>query len=157
VLAYSARQLAMLVLVLPIALAGVGVWIVPFLSTRHVAPRFRPALDQVATYKLGTAMLAFPLWLALLTGTAWLAWGLRPALLTLVLLPLTGLAAVAWHDRQADVREDLRIFVRARRLPRGRDRLVEQRAHLTEEFDRLVDEWRAEAGDRSLAGGAGPG
>jgi glycerol-3-phosphate O-acyltransferase/dihydroxyacetone phosphate acyltransferase len=143
VLAYSARQLAMLVLVLPIALVGAIVWVLPFLVTRHVAPRFRPALDQVATYKLGAAMLAFPLWLAVLTGTIWLTSGVRSALVALVLLPLTGLAAVAWRDRQADVREDLRVFLRARRLPRGRDRLVEQRARLTAEFDRLAEEWAA--------------
>ena len=57
-----------------------------------------------------------------------------------------------WADRQADVREDAQIFLRARRHPRGRDRLVEQRTHIVERLDALTREWRAEQG----AGASGP-
>ncbi len=143
VLAYAARQLSMLVLVLPVALLGMAIWFVPFMLTSYVAPRFRPKLDQVATYKIGAAILAFPLWLIALVLATWLLAGVRSSMVALVLLPVTGLAAVAWRDRQAEVREDLRVFLRARRLSRGRDRLAEQRAHLTDQFDRLMEEWRA--------------
>ena len=62
----------------------------------------------------------------------------------LLALPLTGLAAIAWRDRQAEVREDLRVFVRARRLSRGRDRLAELRRQLVAEFDSLTEEWSEE-------------
>jgi 1-acyl-sn-glycerol-3-phosphate acyltransferase len=144
VLRYGMRQLLMLTLVLPVALVGMLVWAVPFFLTRYVAPRFRPELDQVATYKVGTAVLAFPLWLAVLDVAAWVGWGPRPALAALVLLPVTGLAAVAWADRQSEVREDVRVFLRARRLSRGRDRLAEQRARLVEELDALAHDWRTE-------------
>ncbi|MGE0159702.1 MAG: 1-acyl-sn-glycerol-3-phosphate acyltransferase [Gemmatimonadales bacterium] len=143
VIAYGLRQLLMLLLVLPLAVAGMAVWLVPFMLTRWVAPRFRPALDQVASYKLGTAVLAFPLWYFALFTVAWRSGGLGAAAIAAVVLPVVGLAAVAWSDRQADVREDLRVFLRARRLPRGRDRLAEQRALLAAEFDRLAEEWRA--------------
>jgi glycerol-3-phosphate O-acyltransferase / dihydroxyacetone phosphate acyltransferase len=149
VLGYAARQLSMLGLVLPVALVGMAVWAVPFLLTRYVAPRFRPELDQVATYKVGTAVLAFPLWLAMIEVVLWLRWGLRPALAALVLLPVSGLAAIAWADRQAEVREDLRVFVRARRLRRGRDRLAEQRARLVAEVDALARDWRAAVGTKT--------
>jgi hypothetical protein len=125
------------------------VWAVPFLLTRYVAPRFRPELDQVATYKVGTAVLAFPLWLAVLELGVWLAWGLRAAVGGLLLFPVTGLAAIAWADRQADVREDVRVFLRARRYRRGRDRLVEERARLVEQLDALTREWRAAQGARA--------
>ena len=143
VLAYAARQLFMLVLVLPVALAGMAIWFVPFMFTSYVAPRFRPKLDQVATYKVGAAVLAFPVWLFLLALVTWLLAGLRPALVALAILPVAGLAAIAWRDRQAEVVEDVRVFLRARRLPRGLDRLAEQSAHLTGQFDRLTEEWRA--------------
>ncbi|HUG35461.1 MAG TPA: 1-acyl-sn-glycerol-3-phosphate acyltransferase [Candidatus Limnocylindrales bacterium] len=144
VLRYAARQLLMLGLVLPVALVGMAVWAVPFFLTRYVAPRFRPELDQVATYKVGMAVLAFPLWWAVLEVGTWLTWGVRPTLAALVLLPVMGLAAIAWADRQADVREDVRVFVRARRLRRGRDRLAEQRARLVKELDELARDWRAD-------------
>jgi len=146
VLRYVGRQLMMLGLVFPVALVGMAVWAVPFLLTRHVAPRFRPKLDQVASYKVGTAVLAFPLWLALLELAVWLAWGTRVALVGLLVLPITGLAAIAWADRQSEVREDVRVFLRARRHGRGRDRLVEQRARLVAELDALASDWRAEQG-----------
>ena len=149
VLTYSARQLAMLLLVLPLAVAGMVVWFVPFMLTRWVAPRFRPALDQVASYKLGTAVLAFPLWYVGLLFAAWQLGSLGVAGGAALVLPSVGLAAVAWRDRQEDVREDLRVFFRAQRLERGRDRLAEQRARLAAEFDRLAEEWRASS-HRSL-------
>jgi 1-acyl-sn-glycerol-3-phosphate acyltransferase len=142
VLAYSVRQLFMLLLVLPLAIVGIVVWSVPFMLVRWVAPRFRPALDQVASYKLGAAVLAFPLWYAGLLFAAWRIAGIQVAGIAAVVLPVVGLAAVAWRDRQEDVTEDLRVFVRARRLSRGRDRLAEQRAGLAAEFDRLAEEWR---------------
>jgi 1-acyl-sn-glycerol-3-phosphate acyltransferase len=148
VLRYATRQLLLLTLVLPVALLGMVVWAVPFLLTRYVAPRFRPKLDQVATYKVGMAVLAFPIWFGVLEVATWLAWGVRPTLAALVVLPVTGLAAIAWADRQADVREDVRVFLRARRLSRGRDRLAEQRSRLVRELDQLTREWRAEQGTK---------
>jgi hypothetical protein len=143
VLAYVARQLLLLGLVLPVALAGMVVWAVPFLLTRYVAPRFRPELEQVATYKVGTAVLAFPLWFFVMEAGLWLGWGPRAALAGLVALPITGLAAIAWADRRAEVREDVRVFLRVRRLRRGVDRLSEQRERLVGQLDSVNEEWQA--------------
>jgi len=143
VLAYSLRQLCLLTLVFPVALAGHALWFVPLRLSQWALPRFHPELDQVATYKVGTAIVGFPLWLGLLVGSTWLAAGTRPALLVLLVLPLTGLAMIAWQDRQTTVREDFRVFVRARRRSRGRDRMAEQRLRLVAEFDALTEEWRA--------------
>jgi len=142
VLAYTLRQLFMLVLVLPVALAGMAIWFAPFLFTRWIAPRFRPDLEQIASYKLGAAVLAFPLWYLVILVGLWRLIGIGAGVTAAVAFPVAGLAAVAWRDRQEDVREDLRVFLRARRLTRGLDRLAEQRASLTAEFDRLADEWR---------------
>lgn len=142
VLRYVSTQLGMLVLVLPVAMLGIVAWLPPFVFTRVVAPRFRPALDQLATYKLGTALLAFPVWYAALLGGAFLVDGVGATLVSALALPVAGLAAVAWRDRQAAVREDVRVFLRARRRSEARDRLREQRAHLVAEFDALADEWR---------------
>ena len=37
------------------------------------------------------------------------------ALVALAILPVAGLAAIAWRDRQAEVVEDVRVFLRARK------------------------------------------
>lgn len=154
VLLYTIKQLLLLTLVLPVALVGFALWFVPLKLSQNAVPRFRPELDQVATYKLATALVGFPVWLLLLVASAWLGFGLRPALLVLVAVPLTGLAAIAWRDRQAAVREDLRVFRRARRLSRGRDRLAELRGHLVDEFDAVAEEWRVAAGESPALGGS---
>jgi len=151
VLWYALRQLMLLAVVLPLALVGIGVWFVPLKLSQWAVPRFRPELDQVATYKLATTLVGFPLWLALLVTGSWLLAGLRTALVVLVALPVTGLAAIAWRDRQGAVREDVRVFLRARRLRRGRDRLAEERARLVAEFDTLLEEWAYDI-DRTLGG-----
>lgn len=143
VLRYALRQMAMLLLVLPAAAVGALFWLAPVVATRRLAPRFRPELDQIATYKLSIAILAFPLWLGLLGTGAWIFLGGRAALVGLVLLPAAGLATVAWRDRQAIVLEDVRVFMRARRRSESRDRLAEQRARLVAEFDSLTEAWRA--------------
>jgi glycerol-3-phosphate O-acyltransferase/dihydroxyacetone phosphate acyltransferase len=148
VLRYSVRQLVTLALVLPIAVVGAVLWVVPLLLTRHIAPRFQPRLDQIATYKVGTALVAFPVWYAAVAGAALLAAGVRGALLSLVVTPVAGMATIAWKDRQAIVREDVRVFFRAVRRSEARDRLREQRADLVAEFDALTDAWQADRARR---------
>ena len=142
VVRWVVRQSLLLVLVLPAALAGMVVWAAPYFGTRYGAPRFRPELDQIATFKMGVAVVAFPLWLVLLSGAAFLLGGPWAAALTVGGLPVLGLAAVAWRERQSRVREDVRVFLRAVRHRRGRDRLAEQRASLVAEFDELWERWR---------------
>jgi glycerol-3-phosphate O-acyltransferase / dihydroxyacetone phosphate acyltransferase len=141
VLAYSIRQLLLLALVLPVAVVGMVVWMPPFVATRYIAPRFRPEIDQVATYKIAIGLLAFPLWWFLVSGGAWLLGGATVAGILAVAMPVVGFAAITWRDRQSQVREDTRVFLRAVRNRRGRDRLSELRTELVGEFDALAEEW----------------
>ncbi|MEJ2204890.1 MAG: 1-acyl-sn-glycerol-3-phosphate acyltransferase [Gemmatimonadota bacterium] len=156
---YILVQTLFLLLVLPLAAVGMLFWLPPFVVTRYVAPLFRPTLDQVATYKLGTAILVFPAWLALLAAGAWLLLGLRWMVVSLTVFPAVGLAAIAWHERQARLWEDFRVWVKVLRHPGDRDRLAEQRRWLVAEFDRLrdlrtVDGEGGQGHDRSEVGGA---
>jgi 1-acyl-sn-glycerol-3-phosphate acyltransferase len=155
---YITSQTLFLIVVLPLATVGAIAWLPPFVATRYVAPLFRPRLDQMATYKLGTAILAFPAWLAVLATGAGLLLGLRWAVASLAFLPVAGLAAIAWHERQARLWEDFRVFVKVLRHPGDRGRLAEQRRWLTEEFDRLRDLRGAqEVGDQGQGGPDGGG
>jgi hypothetical protein len=157
VLAYAARQLLMLTLVLPVAVLGYALWFVPLKLCTWAVPRFRPDLDQIATYKVATAMVAFPAWLFLVVALTWFLAGVRLGLAALLTLPLAGMATIAWRDRQAAVREDVRVFRRAGRLQRGRDRLAEQRRDLVAEFDGLIGDWAAhEDAARQGAASLGP-
>lgn len=138
VLGYVIRQLAMLTLVLPAALVGALCWMVPYIFTREVSARCSVELDQIATYKLATGFFSFLTWLALVTMALSFAAGMKAAVAGALLLPILGLATVAWRDRQVLVREDLRVFLRAQRRSQARDRLAEQRSDLVAEFDTLA-------------------
>ena len=157
VLRYSITQSLMLLLVFPAALLGGLIWLPPFATTRWIAPRFRPELDQVATYKIGTAILAFPLWYGVLSAAAVLGWGLWAGVAVMMASPILGLAAVAWRERQARVREDVRVFFRTLTSPRGKDRLHASRTRLVAEFDALEEAMRATRGpDPSAPEGPDP-
>ncbi|MDH3270381.1 MAG: 1-acyl-sn-glycerol-3-phosphate acyltransferase [Gemmatimonadota bacterium] len=148
VLRYTVVQLTMLLLVLPVAIVGTVYWFVPFLATRWIARRFKPKLDQVATYKLAVASLAFPTWLIATLLLAFFASGWTMALLLALALPVTGLAAVAWRDRQEVVLEDVRVFLRATRRSTSRERLAELRAQLVREIDDIARLWQQERRSR---------
>jgi 1-acyl-sn-glycerol-3-phosphate acyltransferase len=142
VFGYALRQLAVLTLVLPVAALGAVFWLVPFLFTRVAAASMKPKLDQVATYKVSVALVAFPTWLAGATGALWFLFGWRVALAAAIAFPLTGLAVASWRQRQETVLEDLRVFTRARGARNGRVRLARHRTELVEEFDAIARAWR---------------
>jgi hypothetical protein len=142
VIRYSLRQLFMLIVVFPLAFLGAVAWLIPFILTRYMSPRFSLKLDQIATYKFVIAMMAFSIWWVTLTAAAYVFSGMELVLLVAAGLPVSGLAAIAWHDRQMQVRQDVRVFLRTLRYPRGQDRLAEQRRELVQEFDRLMETWK---------------
>ena len=139
VLVHGIRQLAMLALVLPAALVGALCWMVPQIFTREVSARCSIALDQIATYKLATGFFSSLTWLDLVTVALCFAAGMKAAVAGALLLPILGLATVAWRGRQALVREYLRVFLRAQRRSQARDRLAERVVlDLVAEFDTLA-------------------
>ena len=142
VIGYSLRQLFILLVVFPLAFLGGVTWLIPFTLTRYVSPRFSLQLDQIATYKLVIAMIAFPIWWITLCLMAYLFVGLQSSLIVAFGLPISGLALVAWHDRQMQVRQDVLVFLRTLRYPRGQDRLTEYRRELVQEFDQLMEAWK---------------
>lgn len=140
VLIHGARELLIIALLAVPAAAGVLAWWLPYFVPGRVAARVRPTLDAVATYKLGTALIAFPLvWLAwIVVAAAWVGtWG---AVSAAVALPLAGWAAVAFDERRRRFAEDVRVFFRASRAGAGRDRMHEARTALTREFDAVADQ-----------------
>jgi hypothetical protein len=140
VLLGGASQLLVLMLLALPAAVGALAWAVPYLIPGRVAALARPTLDAVATYKLGTALLVFPLvwviWIAL--AAFW--WGGAAALFAALALPLAGIATIAFAERGRIFLEDARVLLRATRAGKGRDRLLEARRALAVEFDAVADE-----------------
>jgi hypothetical protein len=146
---YVLHQGFVLLVGLPLAWLGTLLWYVPYKSPRASLGLYKPAYEAVASLKLGTAMLAFPLTYAIYLTVAWWYWGLRTLIVAAVLLPLLGLVALAWRNRWKVVREDVLVFWHSIRRSTRRRELVERRRALVAEFDALERRWQ----DERLAGG----
>jgi hypothetical protein len=140
VLLYGLRHLLLITLLAAPAAVGVIAWWIPYVVPGRVVAMTRPTLDAVATYKLGTALIAFPVaWLAW-TLLAWLWVGGAGAVAAALGLPLAGVATVAFAERWRRFVEDTRVLLRATRAGAGKDRLLEARRALTAEFDAVADQ-----------------
>jgi glycerol-3-phosphate O-acyltransferase/dihydroxyacetone phosphate acyltransferase len=141
---YILCQGVVLLVGLPLALLGTLVWFLPYKSPRASLSLYKPVYEAVASLKLGTALLAFPLTYALYLAVAWWFGGLRALIGAAVLLPSLGLVALGWRDRWKVVREDVLVFWRSIRRSTLRRELVARRAALVAEFDALERRWQEE-------------
>ncbi len=148
---YVVVEGVLLVVGLPIALLGTLAWFLPFASPRLLLTNYEFPHEVVATVKLATALLAFPVTFALWLTAAWFVGGLRLLLATGVLLPLAGLVALHWRRRWGFVREDARVFWRSIRRKQLRQQLIRRRQALVTEFDDVAGEWLAERASAARA------
>ncbi len=152
VLPYAARQLAILLGGLPLALWGLASHTVPYWLTWAAAKLLRPEPDVEATYKLATGVVMFPLaWIA----EGWLIWrggrGWALALFVVLLVP-GGFFALAWSERLRRLYREGRALLR---LLVDRDlgrHLGGRRRAILDEMERAV----ARVPEPVLAGHEGP-
>lgn len=144
VLHYALVQGLVLLVGLPLAAIGTVAWYLPYLSPRVSLKLYRPAYETVATVKLATSLLVFPVTYALWLAAAWFLAGLIGMVAVALALPVAGLVALRWRDRWRIVREDTRVFWRAVRRRRLREELVSRRQALVSEFDAVASRWQEE-------------
>lgn len=111
---------AILLLLLPLSLLGMLLYYVPYLLPRIVGCTAQGEIDVVSTYKLGTGLLVYPLWFALLAAlihfaapAPWNTYGIAIA-------ALAPFAALPYLDREDALRAALTLF-RAGELSRLRE------------------------------------
>jgi 1-acyl-sn-glycerol-3-phosphate acyltransferase len=132
---YVFRQGLALALGLPIAALGLGLWYVPYLLPRLVVRLLPVTEDSVATYKLATAVVLFPL-----TYVGWIVaaavyLGPAAAVAGALLVPALGAVTLRWALRWERVKDEARVFLAVLRHPRSHDELVQERERITEEID----------------------
>ncbi len=89
-----------LLLVLPLAIVGTVLYFLPYQVPRLVVRATRAEHDDVtSTYKFGTGLLLFPLWIALSTGLGFALLQLPLALAWAAVVMTSPFAALAWQDR----------------------------------------------------------
>jgi glycerol-3-phosphate O-acyltransferase / dihydroxyacetone phosphate acyltransferase len=110
-----ARRLGM-VAILPLAIAGMGLYFVPYQLPRFVAKRAADDPDVVSTFKLGTGLLVYPVWASLLTAGSLM---FLPPPLSIAAVPVilaSPFAALAWLDKTPELRRALRFRRKKERL-----------------------------------------
>ena len=137
---YIVVNAVLLLLLLPLALAGTIIWYPTYLAPNLTLRLVKPDHEAIATYKIATGFVAVPVTLAICILVGALLDGWQGALFAALTVPFAGLVAIDWHERWQQVREDARIFLTV--LPRAdhRQRLAVDRARLVAEFDAVVAE-----------------
>ncbi len=153
VLRYVLSHGSALIVGLPLAVIGTVAWYLPYNSPRVSLQLYRPSYEAVATIKLATALLAFPVVFAVYLAAAWLFVGPRATLAVAVALPLTGIVALRWRARWRVVREDAKVFWLSMRRKGLRQQLVLRRHELVAQFERVEARWQEDdrPADRSGA------
>jgi glycerol-3-phosphate O-acyltransferase/dihydroxyacetone phosphate acyltransferase len=138
VLPYAARQFAMLVGGLPLAVGGLASHAAPYWLTWAAMRLLRPAPDVEATYKLVAGVVIYPLAWIVEAGLLW-RWGGGGALALFVALLIPGgFFALAWSERLRRLYRESRALLR---LLVDRDlgrHLGERRRAILGEMDRAV-------------------
>ena len=134
----------LLVLGLPLAVAGLLLWTPVTRFSGFVVRRVRPEFEVTATIKLLTLLAA--------VSTAWVLWvfmgylagGTPVALAAALLVPICGFVAMFWVELAREVAEDTSLFLRLQGRPDLRRRFARMRSELTATFRRLEKRWLEE-------------
>lgn len=141
---YALVRGSLLLLGLPLAVAGTVLW-APVLSVAWLAVRrIRPNIEVAATHKLVALLagvfLAWGFW----TGVGHVLGGATLAVVTAALAPACGYAAVQWAGLVREVREDTILFLKLQGRPDLRMRFARMRRELAQTFRRLERRWEEE-------------
>ena len=140
---FVGRTLLRLLIHLPLAIVGTvlngpSYWVVKPLA--HVIIRNLP--DKIATIKLFVAILLFPLtWIAEAALAAW-QWGLWTAPLVLLAAPLTGWAALRFHETHLTFWREARAYLVLRTRKKVAEALRTRRETVLQEVEDLEALWR---------------
>ncbi|MBI1944588.1 MAG: 1-acyl-sn-glycerol-3-phosphate acyltransferase [Deltaproteobacteria bacterium] len=143
-LAFAARNLAVVLVGLPVAAFGALFFAVPFWTTHAVFLLARPSADVAATVKVLASLVFFPLWHVVAGWLLWASFGPSSALAVLAIAPLCGMTARWFFRSRVRALRDAAVFVRLLFARRLRRRLELERDLLV----RAIDEVAAELDQR---------
>ena len=145
------REGLLALLLAPIAAGSVVVFAVPYWVTGRIS-RWAPDLQSRATFQVLGGLMAYGVWISLISALIWTQRGIALALAVgggLTLLAFAGLLAV---EREASVLRTVNAFLALRQTPiKARARLKRQRAELAsllEQIAKWVRAVRAQADPR---------
>ena len=138
---FAARELALGVLLIPLSLAGLIAFFVPYRLTGLAARLATREYDVMATAQVISGFLIYGAWLAALSALAWQVGGRTAGLVVAFAIPLLALVSLFTLERESAVLDAVRSWVLLRRARRDtRERLRRRRSELADVLDQ-VNEW----------------
>ena len=127
---------------LPLVLAGMVVFFVPYWIPISLVVATKPEKDTESTVKVLTLLLLAPFWWALLVGLAWWYGGPIAGLVTLGAVPALALFTRWYLERRAAALRDARVFFLFFSRQRLKARLLAEGATLAKQVDAVAEELR---------------
>ncbi len=127
---------------LPLFLAGMVVFFVPYWIPISLVVATKPEKDTESTVKVLTLLLLAPFWWALLVGLAWWWGGSIAGLVTLGAVPALALFTRWYLERRAAAFRDARVFFLFFSRRRLKARLLAEGAMLAKQVDAVAEELR---------------
>jgi len=140
---YLFRTTLTLLVWLPMAVVGTVIHWLPYRLVAEVARRAAPTPDTRATYKLFSSIFLFPSTWLLWSTAAWCVAGWHAAAAALVAVPLSGYAALRFHEQRVEVIAEARAYLLLRSGRRAVAELARRRYDLVDRIYDLVDAYRA--------------
>ena len=149
---FAAREAVLAVPLVPLALAGLALFFVPYWATALAARLSTKEPDVAASAKVVAGAIVYAAWLALLCAAigAWL--GAAAGLTAAAALPLLAVAALFAIERESAVVDAIRAWWAVRRVRRGTRVLRRRRSELADVLDEVY-EWMQTAGVTGRASG----
>jgi hypothetical protein len=129
------------IVMLPVALAGLAIFWVPYHLTGWIARRATRERDVAATAKVFAGVVVYALWVAAIVTAAWRLFGMTAGIWAAAAVPLLALAGLFAIEREAAVIETARSWLLLRRARhQSRARLKQARSELARLLDQVY-EW----------------
>lgn len=136
---FALRELPRAALLLPLCLAAVSVFAIPYALT-GAAARVAKDMDLTATTKVIAGALIYALWIGVLAATAATFWGPLPAIVMVFGLPVLAVAGLFAIERESAVWRTTRSWLALRSArPATRAALKRHRAELATLLDQVND------------------
>ena len=141
---FAARELLIAIGLVPLCIAGLVVFFVPYWLTGMVAKRTAPERAMLATAQLIGGTLIYALWLTLFVVAAWRLGGTDAAIAMGVAIPVLAVASLFAIERESAVFDTVRAWSINRSRSATRERLKRRRSEIADVLEE-VRQWLADS------------
>jgi glycerol-3-phosphate O-acyltransferase / dihydroxyacetone phosphate acyltransferase len=143
-LRFAARELLFAIVLIPLCVAGLVVFFVPYWVTGWVAKQTASERAMLATAQLIGGTVVYGLWLALFVVAAWRLAGSGAAIAAALSIPLLAVASLFAIERESAVFDAVRAWwLMRQRSDETRERLRRKRSELADVLDE-IRQWLSE-------------